>query len=730
MLVENSTNSSKWTDERVYEGIASATDDTAEQVAKKINSLKGLNDVDEDQLESLFESIFLDLTKKILQRKIDPSNVRSISDALRETAQFHYTEWSPESALVSSINERLSAYGVDGQIKLDEITLTRGNLNDLQFDDLFLLFVDIIICRLQYEMNEMVLYVENNFEDDHGMFSEFNDDRPLTFSNVRNDANEIIGLVARAIYEQQFQLLISYSRHFGPVKKRDVKLLFQVSGKYGRGEHVTALETLRQKWNELIESREDKSFEDQVLVTWLYESLVVESEKFLPFYELQFPMGNVDEVPFEVFRLDDTLDIGRVLSEVVAIVVDNNLFEALALLDENAPSSEQLEEFVKPLTEVFRPLSEFISSLGIGVSGIRAEVSPHIADWAIGKGVELRFETPNSETNFEELSTAQQFWVRAGMWLIAAQKAGTRVLILADEPDRSLHERAAFNVMESLAGSGLDIIVSSHSVAALRTRNAVLHHLEVGPDGRRTLSEVAVGEDVLVAAERFGTTPYDLLSLKRMMILVEGAHDAAVVNRLLGLSENKLLGDRVLVAPMRGVKNVVSAADSVLVTEFSELNILVVVDNGRNEVFKPILAELRERDAAGASETELKQILTAHRVGSEASFEERMLFDLLERAIHRGILRRLDLFALSVGDVVELLPATGFSSSVGWEELRREYRLSGLRTDFKSWLRETHQISVSVRTVQKAFDNSDSVHPELVRLLQQIELGCMAGKEI
>ena len=106
-----------------------------------------------------------------------------------------------------------------------------------------------------------------------------------------------------------------------------------------------------------------------------------------------------------------------------------------------------------------------------------------------------------------------------------------------------------------------------------------------------------------------------------------------------------------------------------------------------------------------------------------------MLFDLLERAIHRGILRRLDLFALSVGDVIELLPAGGFGSSEGWEELRQQYRISGLRTDFKSWLREYRQISVSVRTVEKAFDNSDSVHPELTRLLQQIELGCMAGKE-
>jgi len=264
-------------------------------------------------------------------------------------------------------------------------------------------------------------------------------------------------------------------------------------------------------------------------------------------------------------------------------------------------------------------------------------------------------------------------------------------------------------------------------VAALRTRNATLHHLEIDANRRRTVSEVAVGNDVLLAAERLGTTPYDLLSLKRMMVLVEGAHDEAVVGRLLSLSDNKILSDRVLIAAMRGVKNVVTAADSVLVTEFSELSLLVVVDNGRNDVFKPILSELRELDSAGASEKELKRILTVHRKGHDASFEERMLFDLLERAIHRGVLRRLDLFALSVGDVIELLPTVGFGSSLSWEELRKQYQRSGFRTDFKDWLRETQQIPVSVRTIEEAFDKSDSVHPELTRLLQEIELGCSIG---
>lgn len=730
-LTKTSSGKTKWTDERVYEAIAKAMDETSAKVASAIE----INPRNTATKEEIFCHLWWDLTKRILQKELNPTYVDDLSEALRETIHFHYTEWSPESAWVQSINERLSTYGIEESLELETHTLSSEDVKGLAFRQLFLLFIDVVICRLQYELNDMELDFETWGEDEVDLPTEFSEDNPLTYSKVRDDADEIIGILVRAIYEQRSFLKISYARHEGPVHARALRLLFPEVGSEGTGEHTAAFFSLWKKWTENDEGA--PSLPQLVEKMWLIDSSVLGYEKLdfgtihtdgLPFYELQFALGKTDKVPFSVFRIDEDLDIPRVVSAVSALTIDKEMFEALALFDENVENpGEQLSSFVKPLNDAFEPVSDFVSSLGIGILGIRAEVSTQISDWVVGEGVELRFETPTWETSFARLSTAQQFWVRAGIWLAAAQNAQSRVLVLADEPDRSLHERAAYNVMEALSSSNLDVIVSSHSVAALRMRNAALHHLEVGPDRRRTISEVAVGNDVLVAAERLGTTPYDLLSLKRLMVLVEGAHDETVISRLLSLSDNKLLSDRVLIAAMRGVKNVVTAADSVLLTEFSELNLLVVVDNGRNDVFGPILTELRELDASGASEKELKRILTAHRKGRDASFEERMLFDLLERAIHRGVLRRLDLFALSVGDVIELLPTGGFGSSLSWEELRGQYQRSGFRTDFKDWLRETQQISVSVRTIEEAFDNSDSVHPELTRLLQQIELGCSMG---
>jgi ABC-type lipoprotein export system ATPase subunit len=731
LLAKKPTEQTEWTDEEVFEGIAGFTDQSPTDVMQAVDSLR--QETGTSEMESA--GLLWEVTKQILQKRLDPNPVRKITEALRKTVSYHYTEWEPESALVTEINERLSSFGIDDRFESESTVVSSALIKELQFGDLFLLYVDVIICRLQYELNESVLDVDSYCGDEHGRLAEFEDDNPLSYSSVHSDVDEVIGIVARAVFEQRISLHVSYDYHYGPATGHPLRLLFMTAEPDGIGVHTAEFEKLRQSWNDMY-AKEESSFEDDVCRTWLLDSAVVGVERLdsltsisesLPIYEMHFPMGEVKELPFEVFRLDDNLELDKVVSELAAMSLDKELFEALALLNEDDIVGDQLSEFVKPLMTVIEPVEQFITALGIGIDGIQIEVSSRVRDWISGKGIGLSFLVSPRNVSFDRLSTAQQYWVKAGMRLVAAKSMNSRVLVLADEPDGSLHERAAYNVMEALGDSGLDIVVSSHSVAALRTRKATLHHLEVAANRRRTVSEVAVGNDVLVAAERLGTTPYDLLSLKRMMVLVEGAHDEAVIGRLLSLSENKLLSDRVLIAAMRGVKNVVSAADSVLVTEFSELSLLVVVDNGRNEMFKPILSELRELDSTGASEKELKKILASHRKSQDASFEERMLFDLLERAIHRGILRRLDLFALSVGDVIELLPVAGFGSSLTWEELRQQYQRSGLRTDFKAWLRETHQISVSVKTIEEAFDNSDSVHPELTRLLQEIELGCSVG---
>jgi hypothetical protein len=689
-------------------------------------------------------SSMLEIARLILAHDFNEIPFEEVSRALSGTLKYHYSEWASDEASFQAVNERFKRYGVEEEFEQESDLITRNAIDDLSLFHRLVLFIDVIISRLDFELNHMNLDPIWFDEVHKDKWSSLEEQGKLTYSSVRDDADHIIGVIARAVHEQLHSPLFSFESPGGKMKSWEIRIAIAThTTTDGVGPCAAALEELFLEWSDGSSVDETDTFQLEVRRAWLYDSMVVgfwrlhnvmeREAEALPIVEIHFPLGETDYLPVDVFRLDEELDVSKVVAGVAKRTIGRELFEVLALeeetdVGESDVGDELLADVSARIREVLSPVSDFVASLGIGVETVDIEVSRNVADWVAGEGVELLFRGANSiPQGYMKLSTAQQFWVKAGFWFAAARQSEGRILVVADEPDRSLHERAAYNVMTALADSGLDVIVSSHSVAALRTRSATIHHLEIGPNGHRTISELAVGEDVLVAAERLGTTPYDLLSLKRMMVLVEGAHDAAVVNKLIDLGENRLLKDRVLVAPMRGVKNVISAADSVLVTEFSELQLLVMVDNGRNEVFHPILAELREMDSNGATEREMKQRLASLRSAHDATFEERVLFDLLERAVHRGVLRRLDLFALSVGDVIELLPASGFGATQDWADLRRQYQRSSVRADFKSWLKDQHGLAVSVRTVERAFASSDSLHPELTRLLQHIELGCASG---
>ena len=106
----------------------------------------------------------------------------------------------------------------------------------------------------------------------------------------------------------------------------------------------------------------------------------------------------------------------------------------------------------------------------------------------------------------------------------------------------------------------------------------------------------------------------------------------------------------------------------------------------------------------------------------DASPEERFIFDLIERAIHRRIINRLHVFALSVPDIVDLLPENSFGLHSSWPQLRAEHSRSGNRDGFKNWLKAQYGVSISSKTVRKAFDELDKVEGDLKRILDELEI--------
>ena len=96
--------------------------------------------------------------------------------------------------------------------------------------------------------------------------------------------------------------------------------------------------------------------------------------------------------------------------------------------------------------------------------------------------------------------------------------------------------------------------------------------------------------------------------------------------------------------------------------------------------------------------------------------------DLIERAIHRGMLHRLHIYALPVEDIVDLLPEKAFGLETTWKELRDEHRSFPVRMSFKDWLREEKKVSVSVRSIKRAFDSIDNLNEPLSRILHELEI--------
>ena len=430
--------------------------------------------------------------------------------------------------------------------------------------------------------------------------------------------------------------------------------------------------------------------------------------------------------PIRAVLLDRQIDLDHVAKRTFASLIDGELKVAFAVVDfETISEIEFAGDGTKYIEDFVSLVSKFLARLDIGISRCEFKYSNDLRDWASGESAEFLFFTGQSDDRdirMADLSSGQQYWVSAAFQICYAEQAGIRYLIIADEPERGLHQRAVLSAFDSLRGLSATSVIATHSVSALGIAGAHLLHLEKGDDGKIRLTEPYLGDDVAEAARRFGTTPFDLFSIKRALVVVEGAHDVEVVRGLAGLSFGGKLLDRLIIIPARGVKNVATIADSVVVTEFTNLHILAIVDNGRAEMLNGVIERASAALQEGKSERQAIVVSGIPEYSKDASPEERFMFDLIERSIHRRIVNRLHLFALSVPDIVDLLPEKSFNLQNSWSELRAAYKRSGNREGFKIWIKSEYGVSISSKTVKKSFDGLDKVDGDLKRILDELEI--------
>lgn len=171
------------------------------------------------------------------------------------------------------------------------------------------------------------------------------------------------------------------------------------------------------------------------------------------------------------------------------------------------------------------------------------------------------------------------------------------VLIVIEEPEVGLHPAAQRRVVAALSGLatyGVQTIVMTHSPLFLRSApTSALRITQVGPpdEGNRVVD----ASDLRDAAEALGCSPADAIMVSRFVV-VEGTSDALILATWAEAAGVDLDAAGVRLVPARGYgeSRIVSR---VLALAYEGINVIVVLDNGRDTAAKKLELESEFGDA-------------------------------------------------------------------------------------------------------------------------------------
>ena len=332
----------------------------------------------------------------------------------------------------------------------------------------------------------------------------------------------------------------------------------------------------------------------------------------------------------------------------------------------------------------------------------------------------------HGELPLENLSWAERRWSTLAISVAISEENQRPSVVFLDEPERGLHRSAERRLPETLCAlqsSGATVLVATHSPALLTDPRLATHHAQRDLRTAFTrLREVTTfGKTELdreLLADSLGISIADMYQLIRVFVCVEGEHDVAVLENLLG-ADLEAASARCI--PLRGAKGLSHLAAVPLLFDGTDAHVLIVLDNLDTATRE--WNELLEANQAGNTRDE-EQILRSLR--QHEGGEGKWLAEFAEHAIRRGVLDRVTVVGLSQPDVICYLPAASFMNSAqSWDELIAGWR-SDRRNDLKSYLRERHNARISIKSITRAAHQAIDLplHPEIVRLGLMIrELG-------
>jgi energy-coupling factor transporter ATP-binding protein EcfA2 len=438
------------------------------------------------------------------------------------------------------------------------------------------------------------------------------------------------------------------------------------------------------------------------------------------------PQAAHPTIPFTIVNLDKEVDLDEIARRLTLLAVR----DATILIQPGEDDEPVIEMPNKGFVdEMIAEFTRIVRTLDLGLTEVFLDLDSSAEAILTRRAPQLRFAVenhPHKRLGFSRLSFAQQRWVRIVLnILMRIHDPNNPVLFVSDEPEIGVHQGAARQVLEYLASMEVPTVISSHSALSFQVRGAKLLHLGATASGVRYISEPIFSENVAEVAEGLGVTPLDLLALKKLLVVGEGEHDVAVFEGLLGLDLTSKLSQRVLLTAARGAKNLLSTTETKIITDYTDLQVLHVADNVSSERVKVVADRLRSELLAGAPVNRALKESGLVELRQNATFEERVLYDLLERCAQRRLMDRFRVFGMSKRDIVEYLPAGAFGLDALWEELREEHakvKSAGGERDFKEWLRREKNASISARKIKTAFDQLDELHADLKSLLLEFEV--------
>ena len=395
---------------------------------------------------------------------------------------------------------------------------------------------------------------------------------------------------------------------------------------------------------------------------------------------------------------------------------DNVLWAASFGMQKISAGYKLLFKFFGERNEILQAALSFIARElpdELGISDLRLQIDRDLGLWIFGRAAVLEAfdHKSNNWIAVSDTSDATQKIIGMALRIHAEVRSNTNVnVVLGDEIDQGLHTLAVQGLFKMLDVSVPLCFVTSHSAIALSSRLGERLHVHRGARGELLLDSINSSEFSASSASQLGLRVNELIGMIDIVIAVEGLHDKMVLEHFAKI-DGRLAHRNVLFVSMNGVKNVSNLLDIDFILSYTDLQIVVVADNTSKAELIQTLDSTTSRVRSGENPEKLSRNLRARskELRSQGWYEQFCMFDLLALATERELLSRIRMGGHIYLDIVAAMPFQLFGLPKEWDELEVDFKRyqesgHGQAKNFKDFLRQTHNVSIDQRTINKVLN--------------------------